>query len=173
MLQKNPNSKRYNSEYRSEYQKKWVLNNKDKVKEYHRKSRERRGEELKKYKRNWRIRNWDKYQKCQKGWYLKNKERLLKKARTAHLKRQYGITENEYSILFNSQNGKCAICDRLEEEVKERLEVDHDHLTGKIRGLLCGQCNRGLGSVRDNIDLLGKMIIYVNKFQNNNDKDRR
>lgn len=74
----------------------------------------------------------------------------------------------EYEYMFNSQNGKCAICNSFETHDKHGvLAVDHDHKTGKIRGLLCFKCNTALGSVDDNIEILKNMINYLNKYTNN------
>jgi len=67
--------------------------------------------------------------------------------------------------MFLSQNGVCAICSGGE-TVKtrgtlRRLAVDHDHETGKVRGLLCNRCNNGLGNFRDDPDLLREAIAYL------------
>lgn len=77
--------------------------------------------------------------------------------------RKYGITSDEYNELFESQQGRCAICGGHQTEFKKRLHVDHDHDTGQVRGLLCGTCNTGLGMFRDNIDLLDKAIKYLGR----------
>ncbi|SRR6266446_7107114 len=80
------------------------------------------------------------------------------------LKYRYGITLNEYSALLEGQAGKCAICgtnifDKLK---KRRLAVDHDHKTGRVRGLLCYMCNIGLGSFLDEVPRLQAAIEYLN-----------
>jgi hypothetical protein len=62
-----------------------------------------------------------------------------------YLKLYYGITLIQYNEIFNSQNGCCKICGTHQSELKKALFVDHDHKTGKIRGLLCHQCNIGIG----------------------------
>jgi len=67
--------------------------------------------------------------------------------RNEHLQQKYGITEEIYERIFTKQNGKCAIC-RCQQRY-QRLAVDHDHKTGMVRGLLCVQCNRGLGRFFD------------------------
>lgn len=72
-------------------------------------------------------------------------------SRKSSLKRLYGITQGDYELLFASQNGKCALCKRSETELKTRLCVDHDHKTGRVRGLLCRRCNLVLGVYENNI----------------------
>jgi hypothetical protein len=76
--------------------------------------------------------------------------------------RNYGITTEVYNQMFVNQNGKCAICGRSPVGA-ERFHVDHDHNTGKIRGLLCLQCNHGIGRFKDNVSLLLKAIEYLSK----------
>ena len=61
------------------------------------------------------------------------------------LKYEYGITLDDYNKMFNEQEGKCAICQRHQNELKKILYVDHDHKTGEVRGLLCKNCNVALG----------------------------
>lgn len=76
-------------------------------------------------------------------------------------KNRYGITEDEYKKLYKAQNGKCAICETPESELKRRLHIDHDHKTGKIRGLLCFLCNAGMGKFKDDPVLLKKAQEYL------------
>jgi hypothetical protein len=71
---------------------------------------------------------------------------------------RYGITLTQYKALFKAQKGRCAIC---ESKTKLKLAVDHCHKTLKIRALLCGNCNMGLGKFKDNIKLLFKAIQYI------------
>lgn len=78
--------------------------------------------------------------------------------RRSNLKQKYNLTEEEYNDLLEEQNGQCLICGETPEEP---LAVDHDHATGVVRGLLCPQCNRGLGHFRDNIDYLQAAITYL------------
>jgi len=77
-----------------------------------------------------------------------------------HLKRCYGITTQQYNELFLRQEGLCAICGRHQAEFKRRLAVDHDHATGKVRGLLCGLCNRALGGF-STVNKLQAAIEYL------------
>jgi len=66
------------------------------------------------------------------------------------LRWHHGITLEDYNKMFKKQGGKCLICGKHQSELKRPLGVDHDHETKKIRGLLCGQCNFGLGLFNDN-----------------------
>jgi hypothetical protein len=59
-----------------------------------------------------------------------------------HLRRRYGISIDEWYAMFKAQDGRCAICGKLQGD--RRMHVDHDHRTGKVRGLLCAGCNRGV-----------------------------
>lgn len=81
--------------------------------------------------------------------------------RAGHLRRTYGITEEQYEELLEAQNKNCAVCLRPASEFAVRLAVDHDHATGEIRGLLCGHCNhRVVGRHRD-ADLLQRVADYL------------
>lgn len=83
------------------------------------------------------------------------------------LKNRYGISINQYNDLFNKQSGNCAICGVHQSELKISLAVDHCHKTGEIRGLLCGNCNRGIGYLKDDQRNIEKALDYLKRF---NDK---
>lgn len=78
---------------------------------------------------------------------------------------KFGIDQCGYNLLFEAQNGVCAICGEEEKDLlrgKTRtLCIDHCHKSNKIRGLLCNKCNTGLGLFRDNVDFLNKAIGYL------------
>jgi len=76
------------------------------------------------------------------------------------LKSKYGITVAEWKALHASQGYACAICGMSE---PPRWTTDHDHLTGKVRGILCDHCNRGLGCFYDQPELLKSAIAYLRK----------
>jgi len=78
-------------------------------------------------------------------------------SRTYHLKRRYGITGAQADAMYAEQDGLCAIC-----RAASAAHVDHDHLTGKVRGLLCFNCNGGLGQFKDRIDVLDAAVSYLN-----------
>lgn len=84
--------------------------------------------------------------------------------RKENLKSKYGITLEAYDLFFEAQQGRCAICGNKQRN--KRLAVDHDHQTGKVRGLLCVSCNMGLGCFKDHIDYLSKAITYLDVNRN-------
>lgn len=79
-----------------------------------------------------------------------------------HLRSLYGITLEEYNEKLASQNGVCAICKRPPSVRK--LHVDHDHITGQVRGLLCHTCNFLLGNCNDDIALLQSAMEYLWRY---------
>ncbi len=103
----------------------------------------------------------EKINKRQKLWREKNKEKMALMKKKSVLKHQYGLTLEEYQTLLENQDNKCAICSRN----SVKLCVDHDHKTGKTRGLLCHACNRAIGLLKENIDILENAIKYVNKHK--------
>lgn len=88
-------------------------------------------------------------------------------AYNTHLRRQFGIDRTEYDELLVSQEDGCAICGRSSSGSSQfkRLVVDHDHTTGKVRGLLCDPCNRGIGLLQDDPSVIQKAIDYLNKHK--------
>lgn len=90
---------------------------------------------------------------------LKRSDYRKKISRSAYLKRTYGISDEDYHEMLEKQNGKCLICGS--ESIDRKHAVDHCHKTGKIRGLLCDSCNRGLGMFKDNPESLRKAASYV------------
>lgn len=88
------------------------------------------------------------------------------KARNRRLIHKFGIGLEEYNKLLSSQSGCCAICGVPQDNLTQALSVDHDHETGAIRGLLCSNCNIGLGLMRDNIGILMHAAEYLKKYIN-------
>jgi hypothetical protein len=82
-------------------------------------------------------------------------------SRTRNLKNKYNISLEEYNALFDEQKGCCAICGRHQTEFKRSLVVDHSHITGEIRGLLCNGCNTALGLVHEDVNRLKSAINYL------------
>jgi hypothetical protein len=85
--------------------------------------------------------------------YLADKDRKLQKA--------FGIGYQEYLKMLEAQQGACAICGTTDTGKRKAFAVDHCHDTGKIRGLLCSNCNTGIGNLRDDVELLKRAIQYL------------
>lgn len=77
-----------------------------------------------------------------------------------YYQRTYGIDTTQYGEMYLQQRGKCAICQRRPKG-QDPLAVDHDHATGKVRGLLCRGCNTGLGCFEDDMASLGRAVAYL------------
>lgn len=117
-----------------ESQKRWAERNPNYQKEYYQKYRER-------YKAKQRKRYWSDPLAAKEYELIKN----------------YGITLADLKVLEQKQNNLCAICDE-----PKPLHVDHCHKTGKVRGLLCNNCNNGLGRFKDNASRLRRAADYIN-----------
>ena len=81
-------------------------------------------------------------------------------SRRYKLKKKYNLTPEGYDVILKRQNGVCAICDGIGVDGR-RLHVDHCHETGKVRGLLCHDCNRGIGMFKDDSKKLQKAANYL------------
>lgn len=102
-----------------------------------------------------------------KYWNSIPKEEQKIRTRRRRIKHRYGITQEEYEVIALEQNYKCAICKREDSAWKgDYMAIDHDHATGKVRGLLCGECNVGLGKFDDNFDILYNALLYLSKNTN-------
>ena len=78
------------------------------------------------------------------------------------LRRKYGIDQEEYDELWRAQDGRCGIC-REEASGKRRLAVDHCHKTGRIRGLLCAECNMAIGKLREDPGLIRAALLWLDE----------
>lgn len=105
----------------------------------------------------------------QQRWAARNPDKARKYSREAqrrhHLRSKYGLSVEEYDALLHQQGGVCAICGRPETKHNQhgpcRLAVDHDHETGRVRGLLCSECNTGLGKFKDDETLIRRALDYL------------
>lgn len=100
----------------------------------------------------------------------KGKKSQQARSRKYELRRLYGITLQQYEIMFIEQNGSCAICSIKQEEVGRNFDVDHDHKTGIVRGLLCVNCNTALGLLKEDKNRAEKMFQYL---EHNSSKNTR
>jgi len=110
------------------------------------------------YQRKWRKLHPERNRELDK----RNKEKRREKNKILHkwwfLRKMHNMSKEDFEYLFQNQNGKCAICNS---NLSSKICVDHNHKTGKVRGLLCNTCNMSLGGFEDNEDLLKKAIKYL------------
>lgn len=144
--------------YQKEYRKNNKVKHRKQIKQYY----DSHKEELKAYRDEYKKNNKEKIKEQQKQYRLNNPEKI----KNHDLFSSYGITLAEYNSMLESQNNVCAICGNCETEKTDKnknrnLAVDHNHKTGKIRGLLCGKCNKMIGLANDNITILQSAINYL------------
>lgn len=102
----------------------------------------------------------------EKAWYEEKetpeqRERRRKTVYAWKMRNRYGLTLEQIDDMLATQGGYCFGCDRpFTGRVKPY--VDHDHLTGQVRGLLCRECNTALGMVHDNLETLERLAVYLN-----------
>ena len=98
---------------------------------------------------------------------MQNRSKILATSRKSRLRDVFGTTQEAIDALYQSQNGRCAICGKTEAEAlvicKKRLHIDHCHVTGRIRGLLCMKCNGGLGMFSDSAETLEHALKYLRR----------
>lgn len=93
-----------------------------------------------------------------KLWHSRNRD----KVRERQLKNKYSITQQDYLEMYRFQEGRCRIC----EDTYEKLVIDHCHRTGRIRGLLCRECNTGIGLLKESPKVFVNAIEYLKEIQN-------
>lgn len=105
--------------------------------------------------------------------YYRNLDEETKRTRAYQswvrkLRRHYDLSPEDYETLLEGQNGVCAICGRDEDPSAfvTRLTVDHCHDTGKVRGLLCGPCNRAIGLFNDDASVIERAAAYLARLMN-------
>jgi hypothetical protein len=110
--------------------------------------------------------------KADRARYDRSVKNEFSKWRVAHLKKLYGMTPEAFLSLVALQEGRCAICRLVFEDctavrrgVRMRASVDHKHGTFRVRGLLCGNCNLGIGNFRDDTRLLIRAIKYLRRSE--------
>lgn len=123
------------------------------------------------WSKHWRLNNPEKFKAIvararpkQLEYYRNGKGKVNN--RKGLLTRIYNIDQETYDNMILDQQGVCAICKRPETRDKTKyLSVDHDHLTNKVRGLLCAKCNSALGQFEDNIEVMENAILYLKKYK--------
>lgn len=112
----------------------------------------------------------EKRRQAVRKWHAENPEESFARYRKAHLKYEYNLTPAQYDEMLGSQNGVCAICKNPETKVYKNgrtasLAVDHCHSTGKVRGLLCEDCNQSIGKFKDDYKMLYAAYEYLSIHQ--------
>lgn len=109
------------------------------------------------YDVRYREKNRESIRARMNAWNRKNKD----KRRHYALKENYGIGLDQYNDMLKQQNECCKICNQHKDLFDRALAVDHCHATGKVRGLLCKNCNMMLGKAKERIDVLKAAIKYL------------
>lgn len=143
----------------------WHIKNADKVKEKRKQWYIENKIKANERSHSWYIKNVDKVNEYNRQWRARNPEKAKLSHRKSCLKRNYEITIEEYNQLWKLQNGLCSICNLPEKNKINCLVVDHNHTTGKIRGLLCNKCNTGLGMFEENYINIVNASNYINKWK--------
>ena len=168
-----------NKENIASYNKQWREDNLEHCKDVSKAYREHPEVKKANQKRVAKYRATEKGQKTGKAYYERNKEKLwansrrwakdhpereAKRLRESHLKRHYGITQEDYENMMEEQEGKCAICDELP-TTYHGLVIDHDHciIEPNVRGLICQPCNVGLARFKEDPDILQRAITYLQR----------
>ena len=113
------------------------------------------------------IRPYNSVCKVCQSEYSKSREKVCKERRREQkLKWNFGLTLEQYNALLNNQNHKCAICGIPQVNLNRNFDVDHDHETGKVRALLCHNCNVAIGLMKENINIMENAIDYLKSHQN-------
>ena len=142
-------------------------------KKYHAEHREEEYARKKKYQkehpeiartasRKYRAKNLEKTHACSKEYYKRHSEEVYAKM----LIERYNITLEQYNEMLTAQNGVCSICGSPPS--RRNLDVDHNHNTGKVRGLLCHHCNLILAHALDDKNILRNAANYLEKIQTTN-----
>lgn len=109
------------------------------------------------------------YRKAANKYYKNNRKvaraRQKKREWVTRIKREYNLTPEVYAALLRAQAFRCAICSRLLKKHKHHFgHIDHSHLTGEVRAILCLQCNAAIGLLGDRIDLCQAAADYLRKY---------
>lgn len=113
-----------------------------------------------KYGKKYYEANKEKEAERGKTYYAANKDHVVARTISTNRFRRYGLTNEQLEEMTKQQQGLCAICKSPPKEGR-RLDVDHNHITKEVRGLLCNNCNRGIGHLQENPEILSKAIAYL------------
>ena len=151
-----------NRDKRRQYEKNWNDKNKERTRETARNSYYKRKDKVTKYRNQPEIIKMR--QDYQKEYLSRSniKEQKKRKIREYQLIKKYNLTIEQHNKILASQDNRCDIC---KETFIDTPRVDHDHTTGKVRGLLCSQCNTSIGGLRDSILIVESALNYLKKHK--------
>jgi hypothetical protein len=146
------------SEEKREYQKAYRATHQERKREYAKAYYAAHQEELREYAKSHRAA----HPRQGKVYRAAHREEIREGNRNSKLKKKYRITAADFDIMLSQQGGRCAICGTDQPGGRYGVfYVDHDHVSGRIRGLLCNNCNSGIGYMQDNPDLLRAASRYI------------
>lgn len=119
------------------------------------------------YARKYRKNNPEKSKDSQRRYRENHADKIL----NSSFKHRFNITLDDYNKMLTDQNGVCAICGETN-KTGARLAVDHNHITGEIRGLLCMKCNVAVGKWGEDMQLFEKTLSYLKKEFNNGNTNK-
>ena len=127
-------------------------------KDYHKKWRDANPDKVKANVKKWRSENPDKLRQINREYTAKWRAENPDRWEDIRRRTKYGMEPEEFQAMKEKQNEACAICLQ-----RKKLSVDHDHQTGRVRGLLCTNCNTALGKLHDNSDNLRRAADYLER----------
>ena len=113
--------------------------------------------------RQWKLADYKRHRDAYiaRSRNLQKTEKYKSMHKSIKLKNRYNLTIEDRNEMFNKQNGLCAIC-----FINKAIYIDHDHVTGKVRALLCRGCNLGIGFLKDNVTILTSAANYLTLHSN-------
>jgi hypothetical protein len=153
---------------KTEQLREWRKKNPDKVAEHQRNQYQKYREKKLAYRREYVRKNKDRIaeinRKSRENMSPEKREAMLARKRITTMMRRYGLTPDDYDRMLQEQAGTCALCSRTpEQERYKRLNIDHCHDTGRVRGLLCTPCNHAIGVLGDTAEHIRRAVAYLER----------
>lgn len=148
-------------EKKAQYQRAYRAKNTEKVRQERREYNARNREMKRQYDKEYAAKNKEKRYRVSTEWRKNNPQKWL----AIRLKHRYGITPDQMLATMKKQNHSCAICGTANFNNRGRcLDVDHCHATGRVRGMLCSNCNAAIGLMKDNPSVLRAAATYLESW---------
>jgi hypothetical protein len=165
-----------NKEHENQRNKEYYYANKERISQHRKKYYLANKEQVDQHNRKWNRDNKESHAQYNREYYQANKEHIVQQtkayaqtpigregARKRARKHTYGLTHDAFLVMLQSQDGRCAICEKVfTDGVPPHL--DHCHKTGSVRGILCQHCNSGIGFLKDSPDIVSRALAYLNKY---------